>query len=289
MPMVFSLIANVLNGFGNWILIFGKFGAPELGVVGAGLSTSICLTLQGLMTFAWMHSKGSAIRLRLASYRMVARDSIVRLARVTAPAVVEPLLLQIGFLIFIKTMSSLGTTTMAAHRTAVSVESLAFMPGYGLSIACGAIVGQCLGAKRPDRAEEALRFAAWLALLVMGVLGAAFYVAGRPIVDLLAHDASEAVKAGAAECLKVSAAELPFLALAMVLGGALRGAGDTRSPLIVALVGVWLIRVPLSYVAAIPWKLGLTGAWLTMVVDWAARAGVFWILWKRGRWKTLRL
>ncbi len=289
MPMVFALIANVLNGIGNWILIFGKFGAPEMGVVGAGLSTSICLTLQGLMTLAWMHTRGSAVRLRWSAYAQVGRESLVRLARVTVPAVIEPLLLQVGFLIFIHTMASLGSVAMAAHRTAVSIESIAFMPGYGLSIACGALVGQCLGAKRPDLAEEGFRVSARLSLWVMGTLGVIFFVAGRPMVSLLAHDASDAVKDGAALCLKVSAFELPGLALAMVLGGALRGAGDTKSPLIVALIGVWLIRVPLSYVAAIPMKLGLYGAWLTMVVDWGARAGVFWILWKRGRWKTLKL
>jgi putative MATE family efflux protein len=289
MPMVFALIANILNAFGNWVLIFGKFGFPEMGVVGAGIATAICLALQGLMTLAWMHLPWSAVQLRLASYASVTRESIARLARVTGPAVVEPLLLQAGFLIFIRILSTLGEDAIAAHRTAVAVESLAFMPGFGFAVACGALVGQCLGARRPDRAELGFRASALYALGIMCTFAVLFLVFARGFVGVLAPKATPAVLDQASTALRISAAELPFLAAAMVLGGALRGAGDTRSPLVVAFVGVWLIRVPLGYVLAVPMKWGLAGAWAVMIVDWAARAGIFWLLWKRGRWKTLKL
>ena len=185
-------------------------------------------------------------------------------------------------------MTVLGDTAMAGHRTAVGIESLAFMPGYGFSVACGALVGQYLGAGRPDRAEEGFRVSAQLAVGVMVTLGVVFLVVPEHIVRFFVPG-NPGVERAASACLRISALELPFLALAMVLGGALRGAGDTRSPLIVAAIGQWVVRIPLSWLLAIQLGWGIAGAWVTMVVDWGARAAIFWVLWKRGRWKTLKL
>jgi putative MATE family efflux protein len=288
MPMIFGIAANLLNVVGNYVLIFGTFGAPEMGVAGAGLSTAASLAVQALLTVAWMRAPGAAARLPFAWWRGVTRESTARLLRVTAPATVEPLLLQSGFLLFIGMMATLGAGALAAHRTAVAIESIAFMPGFGFSIACGAIVGQCLGARRPERAEEGFRVSARLAFGVMATTGVVFLAGADLLVRALVTLPPEAERA-AATCLRVSALELPFLALAMVLGGALRGAGDTKTPMIVAAVGVWLIRIPLSYVLAIPLGLGIVGAWITMVVDWGARTALFWTLWKRGHWRKLEL
>jgi putative MATE family efflux protein len=282
-PLVAGVVANVVNVFGNWVLIFGHLGAPRMGVAGAGLSTAVALSVEALLLVGYLFSK----RLGALSFARVTRGSIARLVRVSAPAALEPVLLQTGFLLFISMMRHLGNHQMAAHRVAVAVESISFMPGWGLSIACGTIVGQYLGAKNPAGSAEGLRQSGILALKIMVVLGVVFAVLAVPMARIFADDPR--VVGPAANCLRIAAIEQVFMALAMVLGGALRGAGDTKSPVAVGLIGVWCIRLPLSYVFAYTLGLGIFGAWIVMVVDWGVRALAFWAFWRRGRWKTIQL
>jgi MATE family, multidrug efflux pump len=213
--------------------------------------------------------------------------SIRRLLRVALPAATEPVLLQIGFLLFIRMLAELGPGQLAAHRVAVTIESISFMPGWGLSIACGTIVGQYLGAKRPERAVLALRESLVLALYIMLPLGVIFALFARPLAGYFLDD-PEAARA-CAGCLRVAAIEQVAMALAMVLAGGLRGAGDTRSPIAVGMLGVWGVRLPLSYLFAFTLGLGIVGAWIVMIIDWTARAMAFAVAWRRGKWKSITL
>ncbi|HTF57608.1 MAG TPA: MATE family efflux transporter [Planctomycetota bacterium] len=285
-PMVFAIGANVLNIFGNYTLIFGKFGAPAMGVPGSGLSTAICYTLQGLALTSILFLPGARKRLSFESFRRVTRESAARLARVTGPALVEPLLLQTGFLIFSRSVTLLGTIPAAAHRAAITVESLSFMPGYGFSVACSALVGQYLGARRPDRAGLVVRESVFLAACLMSLIGVLFVAIPGTLLKLFIPADPEAVRIGAV-CLMIAAFEQPLMGAAMSLAGGLRGAGDTRSPMVVGALSVWLVRVPLAWFLAFPAGLGLSGLWITMIVDWGARTAAFaWIV-RRGRWKTV--
>src|SRR5579862_1547032 len=289
-PMMATLGANVLNIALNWVFIFGNLGAPKLGVAGAALATSISFALQGAVTFGYLWTSRSPVRLSMAALRGVSRDSLRRLIRVSVPAAVEPLLLQSGFLVYNKAITMLGTIPMAAHRAAITVESLTFMPSYGFAVAGSAVVGQCLGAGRPDRADAGLRECARLSTWLMSGVGVAFFFLAAPLVRLfLRRPDAEPVVAIAAMCLMISAFEQPFMALAMALGGALRGAGDTKSPVLVGLLGVWGVRIPLAWALAFPAGLGLNGIWITMIADWAVRTAVFSVLYRRGSWKTIKL
>lgn len=289
-PMVATLGANLLNIFLNWVLIFGHLGAPRMGLAGAALATSISFALQGIVTFGYLWSSKSPIRLSLAGLRGVTRDSLARLLRVSLPAAVEPLLLQSGFLVYNKAITLLGTVPMAAHRAAITVESLTFMPSYGFAVAGSAVVGQFLGAGRPDKADAAFQECARLSTWLMSAVGVSFFFLAEPLVRIfLRGPESEATVTAAAICLAISAFEQPFMALAMALGGALRGAGDTKSPLLVGVLGTWGVRVPLAWLLAFPMGLGLNGIWITMIADWAVRTAVFSILYRRGRWKAIKL
>jgi putative MATE family efflux protein len=289
-PMAVSIGANAVNVFLNWVFIYGHLGAPAMGVPGAALATALAYGAQTAATLAYLGMSGSPIRLRGASFRKVTRDSLGRLARVTLPAAVEPLVLQSGWLLYNKAITLLGVVPMAAHRAAIAVESLTFMPGYGFAVAGAALVGQRLGAGRPEAADAACRESARLAFYVMSGIGLVFLFAPAPLVGLFLPGprAGEAVALGAL-CLALAAPEQPFMALSLALGGALRGAGDTRSPILVAVAGVWLVRVPLAWALAFPAGLGLVGIWLTMIADWAVRAAAFGLLWRAGRWKAIKL
>jgi putative MATE family efflux protein len=289
-PMVAALGANALNVVLNWAFIFGNLGAPRMGVAGAALATAISTAAQGAVTFGFLWTARSPIRLSRRSLGSVTRDSIGRLIRVSIPAAVEPMLLQSGFLVYNKAITLLGTLPMAAHRAAITVESMTFMPAYGFAVAGSAVVGQNLGAGHPERADAGFRECARLSMWLMSAVGVAFFFLGAPLVRLFVRGpGSEDTVSMAALCLGISAFEQPFMALAMALGGALRGAGDTRSPVLVGLLGVWGVRVPLAWALARPAGLGLNGIWITMIADWAVRTAVFSVLYRKGSWKTIRL
>ena len=290
LPLVATLIANALNIFLNWVFIYGKLGAPRMEVAGAALATSISFALQGSVIFASLWLPRSPVRLSVAGLRAVTRESVARLLRVSTPAAVEPLLLQTGFLIYNKAITQLGVIPMAAHRAAITVESLTFMPAYGFAVAGSAVVGQYLGAGRPDKADAGLKVCARLSTLLLASAGVLFFFFSPPLVRLfLRGPGEEATVAAAALCLRISAFEQPFMALAMALGGGLRGAGDTKSPLLVGALGIWGVRVPLAWALAFPAGLGLSGIWITMIADWAVRTAAFGVLYRRGRWKSINL
>jgi putative MATE family efflux protein len=280
----------VLNIALNWVFIFGNLGAPRMGVAGAALATSISFALQATIVFGYLWTSRSPVRLSSAALTGVTRQSLARLVRVSIPAAAEPLLLQSGFLIYNKAITLLGTMPMAAHRAAITVESMTFMPAYGFAVAGSAVVGQNLGAGRPDRADAGLRECARLSTWLMSAVGASFFFLAAPLVRLFLRSPDDGpAVAAAAMCLAISAFEQPFMAMAMALGGGLRGAGDTRSPVLVGLLGVWGVRVPLAWALAFPAGLGLYGIWITMIADWAVRTAVFSVLYRKGAWKTLRL
>lgn len=286
-PMVNAIAANGLNVLLNWVFIYGNLGAPAMGVAGAGLATACALALQASLSFGFLWTSRSPIRLRASA---VTGASMRRLLGVALPAAAEPMLLQAGFLIYTKAITLLGVTAMAAHRAAITVESLTFMPGHGFATAGSAVVGQCLGAGRPDRADLGFRETARISVYLMSAVGLAFLLFPMAFVRLFLQSPElEPVAYMAAVCLAVSALEQPLMALGMAYAGALRGAGDTRSPVIVGLIGIWGVRVPLAWALAFPAGLGLTGIWITMGVDWGVRVALFAYLWGRGRWRTIKL
>lgn len=289
-PMFSALAANGVNVFLNGVFIFGHLGAPRMGVAGAGLATAAALGIEAGLNVAFLFTRRSRLRLGRSSWRGIPRGSAARLARVTLPAALEPLVLQTGWLVYNKAITLLGVDAMAAHRAAITIESLTFMPGHGFAVAGSALVGQFLGAGRPDKAAASLRECALLAAGTMSAIGLLFVAFPEPLARFFVPlPASEAVVRAAATCLSIAAIEQPFLALAMALGGALRGAGDTRTPVGVGFLGVWLVRIPLAWALAFPAGLGLTGVWITMIADWLARTVVFLAVVRRGRWKTIKL
>jgi putative MATE family efflux protein len=291
-PFLISAAGNLLNVAGNYAFIFGRWGAPEMGVLGSGLATSVAIAGQGVATAAVLFSGRACVRIGTSAFRGIARDSVARLLRVTLPAAAEPLVVQAGFLVFTRFVNALGAEAAAAHRVAITVESLSFMPGAGFSIACAALVGQRLGARDPAGASLRVRESLRLSIAVMGALGILFAAAPALLVKLFVDagtSSGAALAPLAALCLTIGAFEQPALGTAMTLQGALRGAGDTRSPVVIAAIGVWVTRVPLVYLLTRVIPLGLAGVWITTVVDWCVRAALTAWVYRRGAWQRVRL
>lgn len=291
-PMIIGIASNLFNIGGNFVLIYGYLGFPELGVRGAAISTALSEAIYGTSVVVFLFSKRSPIGLALSDLAAVTRERISTLLRVTLPAALEPLILQTGFLLYIRTIAGLGYLSMTTHRTAISLESLTFMPGNAIAIACSALVGQALGAKKPEEAVQSFHESSRLALYLMAAVGLTYLLFGGPIMEIFVprqNRDDEVIIAMGATCLAIVAFSEPFFSQALVLGGALRGAGDTKTPVLVAAIGVWGVRVPGAYLLAVGAGLGLYGAWITMVLDWLVRMIVLLYFFKRGKWKEIQL
>jgi putative MATE family efflux protein len=285
-PMYVTLLMNGLNLLSATLLIFGWGPVPRLELRGAALSTSLARTVGGIVALALLFTKRTPIQLRLAHLARWDWRILGRIARIALPNVVETLISRMGFILFTRILASLGTIALAAHQVALRIESLAFMPGWGLATAAAALVGQALGARKVNVAELGIRRTLVIGNGTMVLLGAFFVAFGPAVVGIFGVQDPELVR-GAVALIRISSLELIGLCTVMVLGGCLRGAGDTRTPMIVTLVGTVFFRVPITYLFVIVLEGGLSGVWLATAVDWSMRAIVMCLLYIRSRWKTV--
>jgi putative MATE family efflux protein len=211
-----------------------------------------------------------------------------QIIRIALPNIGETIISRLGFMLFTRILSSLGTVAVAAHQVALRVESLAYMPGFGMATAAAALVGQALGAHEPEVAERGIQRTLLMGGVSMAVLALCFVTFGHGIVALFGvQDRELAVLATSA--VRISSLELFGLCTLMILGGCLRGAGDTRTPMLVTIAGTLLFRVPISYLFALALDGGLRGLWLATAIDWSMRALIMFVLYRRGRWKTVEI
>jgi putative MATE family efflux protein len=282
-PMIVSVVSNILNFAGNYVLIFGKLGFPRFGVLGAGYATALARFVEGGVLLLYLSSGRSAVRVHLRSFALVSKESFKRVLRVALPAAAEPLGVHTGFLAFMKIVALLGTTAYAAHRVAIAIESLGFMAADAFAIVTATIVGQSLGAKKKDLAGMGTKEAIKVGLLIMGAVGLVFLTVPGLLARIVT-DKPDLIRL-AIVCLMIGAAEQPLMAIAGVFRGVFQGAGDTKIPAIVGSISVWAIRVPVAYLLAVVLRMGLAGIWVTTALDWGFRTLVFLCIYRRGKWK----
>ncbi|MBC7320740.1 MATE family efflux transporter [bacterium] len=286
-PLIADTVANLTNVIGNYILIFGKFGAPALGVAGAGIATSIARFISMSILLYVLYNGKAIVKLSLKeSYRL--NGSIIRrILNIGVPSAIEQFVLRSGQLAFVRIIAELGTVPFATHQIAMNIQSLSFMPGQAFSMAATTLVGQLLGAKKPDIAEESARQTRLIGMMVAGVTAFIIFFFGRYLIMLYTNDSS-IIEQGRT-CLRIIAAIQPAQSTQFILAGALRGAGDTRFPLYSTMLGMWGMRVALSYLFVMVFNWGLTGAWLAIAFDQVIRAIVIYSRFNSGKWKFMRV
>ena len=189
-PMTVNMVANVINVVFNWILIWGKFGLPKWGVFGAGVATTFSRSVAAVW-FLIVALKGDrAIRLDFSEKYRPIWGLLRRICNVGLPAAGEQLILRTGQVMFAKVVSSLGTVTFAAHQVSMNILSLTFMPGMAFATGCTTLVGQNLGAKRPQDAERCANTSRDMGLMVGGVMALVFLFFGKYITMLYTDDMS---------------------------------------------------------------------------------------------------
>jgi len=286
-PLYVNGALNVIHIFLNWVLIFGNLGCPALGVVGAGLSTSLSRAL-GAVALMILVMTGRA-GLRVGSREMAGLDTalIWRVLRLGIPAAAERAFTSAGQLVYARQVASLGTVAYAAHSLCLNAESFSYMPGMGFATAATALVGQNLGAGRPGDAERSAYVALWFALATMGGMAVLFFTIPGYFLRIYTTD-PRVIALGVPLLRIVAFTQFPE-AVGFVLPGALRGAGDTTVVMGITVVGMWLVRLCLTFLLVFGLGLGLPGAWMAMLADWLVRSALFLARFRSGAWKSVRV
>ena len=282
-PMIGNTLALVLKIILNFLLVY----LFKWGIFGAALSTTLTRLFSAIFSiYLVFWSKKNWISLELKDLKFDYFTS-KRILKVGIPAAVEQLGLRIGMLIFEMMVISLGNLSYAAHKIALTAESISFNLGFAFSFAASALVGQELGKGSSQKALKNGYICTIIAMIVMSTFGLLFFIIPQFLVSLFTKDKD--VIELATMALKIVSICQPFSGASMVLAGALRGAGDTKSVLLITYLGIFLIRIPITYLFLDVLNLGLAGAWIVMTIDLAIRSSIAFYIFRRGKWKYLQV
>ncbi len=286
-PMKVTGMINVINIAVSYVLIFGKLGFPALGVTGAAWSATISRGVGATVLLGLLVRGDRSVSIRGLAGWGLDLPLIWRLLKIGLPSMAEQLFISGGNLLYGIVAIGLGTVVYATQRITFQAMSLAFQPGMGFALGATAMVGQCLGAGRPDLSERASRHATLMAVVWMTSASALMALFGRQVMSLFSPD-PEIVAIGS-KALMVIALSQPFQAVAQVTAGSLRGAGDTRFPMLSSFLGVWLFRLPFAYLFGPVLGWGLSGIYIANVLDGAARATATTLRYRSGKWRTMQV
>jgi Na+-driven multidrug efflux pump len=205
------------------------------------------------------------------------------LRRLAAPATTERVIYHVAYMAFVWMIARLGDDAMASNQALIAIEAISFMTVDGFATACGALVAQELGAGRPDHAARVGWWSTWLAVLTLSTFGVAFLLL-RNVLPAMVTPRPD-LQAEAARALTVVAVAQPFMAIGVVLGQGVRGAGATRLALLVSMFAGFGVRLVATWIATAQ-GLGVTGVWIGSTCDWMTRTVLLILVWKSGAWRA---
>jgi len=272
--------ANLLNWFGNWVLIYGKLGFPALGVDGSAISTVIARVFMAaaLLGFAWRYERrrGHPLFQRWAAPQL---DRLRELVRLGAPAAGQ-ILLEVGAWNLVTFSAGwLTPVALATHQIVLNYASLTYMVPLGVSAAAAVSVGHAVGAGDGERARRAGWLALGLGTAFMLLAAVVLLVAPGPLIALYTRD-PQVMALGPSLLWVVAAFEL-FDGIQTVSTGALRGLGETRIPLYANLIGYWVLGLPLGLTLCFALHWGIYGLWIGLLVALIVIASALLVRWRR--------
>lgn len=285
-PMTVMIAMVIIHVATSWTFIFGHFGAPRMGIEGSGIGFSASLWAAVLIYIPIMARRrlGPIHNVQLPEWNWAKR--ILHLAWPTA---IQTTARTTGMLAFtgILTRTAEGTVAVATLNIGIVAEGIAFMPGFGYAVAAAALVGQSLGAGVPDRGERATWIAMYQACAIMTAMGAFLFFGASWFAHLFSSD--PAVIKCSITYLRIAAISEPFLAVGMVCMMGLQGAGDVFRAAWIAIISMWVLRLPLAYVLSIYYGGGATGAWWAMTIATVLSGVLAAYVFRSGKWKTARV
>ena len=275
-------LANAINILLGPCLIFGLGPFPKMGIVGAAVATNIGRGTGALYALSRLVRSGGRFDIRRHHLRLEPAI-MARLVRLSGTATFQVFIGMASWVGLVRIISSFGTHAVAGYIVGMRVIVFALLPSWGMSNAAATMVGQALGAKKPERAERAVWKAGFYNVIFLGSAGLIFVLFARQIIGLFTHDPN--VVPYGVDCLRIVAYGFLFYAYGMVLTQSFNGAGDTWTPTIINLFVFWLWELPLAYLLAKVFGLGPRGVFLAIMIAFSTLAIVSALVFRRGTWK----
>ena len=279
-------IANLCNIILDPCFIFGWGPFPELGVTGAAVATNIGRGIGVLYQLfvlwrGWTRVKISRAQLRLNP------EVMLRLLRVSAGGVFQMLVATASWLLLVRVVAMFGSAALAGYTIALRIIVFAILPSWGMGSAAATLVGQNLGAQKPQRAERAVWITGLSNMIFLGGVTVLFILCAEPLVRLFTDD--PAVIPFGVDCLRYISYGYIFYAYGMVMVQAFNGAGDTNTPTLINMFCYWLLQIPLAYALALWAGMGAQGVFLAITISESTIAVVGVLVFRRGRWKERKI
>ena len=279
-------LANILNMILDPCLIFGWGPFPEMGVAGAALATNIARGTGVIYQLLVLFRGQGRIRLNPEVLR-IDWKVMLRLLRVSLGGIFQYLIATASWLGLVRIIALFGSTALAGYTIALRIIVFAILPSWGMSNAAATLVGQNLGAGKPERAERSVWMAGFSNMVFLSCVAVVFIIFAEPLIRIFTHDPA-VVSIGTA-CLRYVSYGYGFYAYGMVMVQSFNGAGDTVTPTTINLFCYWLFEIPLAYCLAIPAGLGARGVFMAITIAESTIAVVGILAFRRGKWKTRKI
>lgn len=277
-------LGNGINIVLDPVLIFGWGPFPELGVTGAAIATNIGRGTAVVFQLWVLASGRSRIHLTMRHVRLI--PSVMwNVCRLSGSGFLQILIDTSSYIGLVRVISTFGSDALAGYTIGIRLVIFAILPAWGLSNAAATMVGQALGAKDPDRAEESVWTAGKYNAIVLGAVSVIFIAFAPWIVSNFAP--GPAVTPYAIACLRIVSAGFVFFAYGLVFTQAFNGAGDTWTPTWINLFCFWLFQIPVAWLLAVHWQMGPQGVFIAMTVAFSLLPIISAVVFKRGRWKQM--
>lgn len=279
-----ALLSNAVNVLANYCLILGNWGAPRLGVAGAGIGTALSY-LVGVVVLGFVLRRGGVPPLELSfAPRPIDRAVAREFYRVGLPAALDMVILNAGFLSVVGMLGRIQEAAVAAHGVGLRVQALAFVPGMSIAQASSAVVGQALGARDVAQARAVVRASAKLCVGIMTALGVIFLLGAPWLIQLFDVSPGEPVGDFSMTWIRILGCAMPVVGVHIAAVGMLQGAGATRLSLRFNLVSTLLVQIPMSYFLGFVLGLGPVGVWLGFPLSFVIKAGLGAWAYRSGVW-----
>jgi putative MATE family efflux protein len=279
-------IANILNIILCPLLINGLGPIPAMGLKGAALATTIGRGTG--VCYQLYHLFGGKGLIRITR-RHISPDAgeIWKLLKIAAGGTAQLLINTTSWIFLVRLIARFGEDAVAGYTIAIRIVIFTLLPAFGMANAAAALVGQNLGAGQPDRAETSVWRAALFNMVFLGLISIFFFLAARPVVMLFTSDT--AIVLYAAQCLQLVSIGYIFYAYGMVLSQSFNGAGDTRTPTFINLVGFWMLQIPMAWILAVNYNMGPAGVFWAIAVAESCIAVAAIVIFRKGWWKRVKV
>ena len=268
---------NIVNLFLDYVLIFGNLGFPEWGITGAAVAT-VAGNFIGIL-LQWSRLK--KLPFKISFFSCVSKKDIWEIIRFAIPSGLQEANFSLSRLLGLTFILSLGTAAFAANQIGIAIEAISTMPGWGVAIACTALVGHSIGENKPDKSQEYTLYSTIIASIFMGILACFFFFIPKTLISFFINKQEIDVIRIGAICLQVAAFEQIPIAIVTVLGSYFKGIGNPKIPFYVSFFTNWFLRIPIAFYLISILRFPVYIYWIITTLQWSLESIILYYLYRK--------